>query len=133
MYDHGRARALECARVTMAVRVYDHGLACRYTRAGGDGTPPLRRSVAFAGTDRRLICWIVTQVLDVCLTGLVGDLWNWNAGLVERKTGFKELVDRMGRWPGYGDLAWLWENGRPMEICQNVWGDGLCVGGRRIA
>ena len=38
-----------------------------------------------------------------------------------------------------GDLTWLWENGRPMGICQNVWATAMpyremaCVGGRRIA
>ena len=33
----------------------------------------------------------------------------------------------------YGEVAWLWgiwcgvwENGRPVGICQSVWGDGLC-------
>ena len=56
----------------------------------------------FAGTGWRLVCRTVTQVQGVCLTGLVGDLWRPDAGLIERKTGFKELVDRMGRWPGYG-------------------------------
>ena len=59
----------------------------------------------FAGTGWRLVCRTVTQVQGVCLTGLVGDLWRPDAGLVERKTGFKELVDRMGRWPGYGGSA----------------------------
>ena len=55
-------------------------------RAGG--TAPSRRSVGFAGLGRRLICWTVTQVLDVCLTGLVGDLRGWNAGLSEFETRF---------------------------------------------
>ena len=48
-----------------------------------------------------------------------------------------------------GDLPWLWENGRPVGICQNVWGNSsgvwpygktaipygkmACVGGRGIA
>ena len=48
-----------------------------------------------------------------------------------------------------GDLVWLWENGRPMGICRDVWGDAsgvwlygetaipygemACVGGRGIA
>ena len=48
-----------------------------------------------------------------------------------------------------GDLPWLWENGRPVGICQNVWGNSsgvwlyggtaipygrmACVEGRRIA
>ena len=49
------------------------------------------------------------------------------AGLVEMKTEFLELVDRMGRWPGYGDLPWLWENGRPVGICRDVWGDASGV------
>ena len=46
-------------------------------------------------------------------------------------------------------MAWLWENGLPMGICRDVWGDAsgvwpygktaipygemACVGGRRIA
>ena len=65
------------------------------------------------------------------------------AGLVERKANFKKIVDRMGRWPGYGGSAvamgeWpaygdlprcmgrcvrrvaVWENR------DTVWGDGLC-------
>ena len=77
------------------------------------------------------------------MSGLVGDLWNWNAGLVERKANFKKIVNRMGRWPGYGGSAvamgeWpaygdlprcmgrcvrrvaVWENR------DTVWGNGLC-------
>ena len=66
------------------------------------------------------------------------------AGLVEMKTGFLELVNRMGRWPGYGGSA-VAMGEWPMGICRDVWGDasvcmgkprvwdGLCVGGRRIA
>ena len=26
-----------------------------------------------------------------------------------------------------GDLPWLWENGRPVGICQNVWGNASGV------
>ena len=84
--------------------------------------PPSRRSVAFAGTGRRLVCWIVTRVIclepvgdwfaltvtqvqGVCLTGLVGICGTGPAGLSEMKVRFLELVDRMGRWPVYGGSA----------------------------
>ena len=65
--------------------------------------------------------------LGICGTG--------PAGLSEIEVGFLELVDRMGdpRKP-YGEVAWLWgiwcgvwENGRPVGICQNVWGDASGV------
>ena len=78
------------------------------------------------------------------MSGLVGDLWRPDAGLVEMKSGgFVDDVDCMGRWPSYGgsDVAmgeWpaygdlskrmgrcvrrvaVWENR------ENVWGNGLC-------
>ena len=50
----------------------------------------------FAGTDWGLVCLTVAQVLDVCLTGLVGDLWNWNAGLGRIGVGFIEPDNGMG-------------------------------------
>ena len=42
------------------------------------------------------------------LAGLVGICGTGPAGLVERKANFKKIVNRMGRWPGYGRMACLW-------------------------
>ena len=91
-------------------------------RASGAGTPPPRRSVVFAGTGWGLVCGDVTQVQGICWTGLVGDLRRWNAGLSEMKVRFLELVDRMGRWPGYGGssvaygrMAGLWGSAKTYE------------------
>ena len=54
----------------------------------------------------------MTQVQGVCLTGLVGDLWNWNAGLAELVSDFLELAGHMGdprkhigTWPVWGSEA----------------------------
>ena len=62
------------------------------------------------------------------------------AGLVERKTGFKEIVDRMGRWPGYGGsavaygrMAGLWGSDKTYGKTAIPYGEMACVGGRRIA
>ena len=114
-YDHGTD-----------MRVHAHGRA--RVRAGMrmqevPATPPPRRYVGFAGIGWRLICWIVTQVLDmsgldwpgVCgdVTQVQGVCWGWIGwGFAETgtlvspnlKSDSLELVDRMGRWPGYGDL-----------------------------
>ena len=91
-----------------------------------------------------MVCWIVTQVLDVCLTWLVGICGTGPAGLVDMKTGgFVDNVDCMGRWPSYGGSAvamgewpaygdlpkrmgnasgvWLYGEG-----AKNLWGGGQC-------
>ena len=79
------------------------------------------------------------------MSGLVGGLWNWNAGLVERKANFKKIVNRMGRWPGYGGSAVTmgeWPAYEDLPRCMGrcvrrvvvwgnrdtVWGGGPCVG-----
>ena len=71
---------------------------------------------------------IVTQVLDVCLSGLVGDLRGWTPGLGKIEVGFFVACG------SYGEMAWLWgicrgvwENGLPMGICRDVWGDASGV------
>ena len=82
-----------------------------------------------------VICWTwpALGLLDCnagsgCLLArLVGICGTGPAGLVERKANFKKIVNRMGRWPGYGGSAVAMENGRPMGICQNVWGDASGV------
>ena len=73
--------------------------------------------------------------MGICETG--------PAGLVERKANFKKIVNRMGRWPGYGGSAvamgeWPAYGDLPrcMGRCvrrvivwgnrENVWGNGLC-------
>ena len=96
------------------------------------------------------------------LVGVGWDLWGWNrwwiglwwlygcvylwkpdAGLVEIKIGFLELVDRMGKWPGYGGSAvamgeWQAYGDLPKRMGRcvrrvavwgnrdTVWGNGLC-------
>ena len=73
------------------------------------------------------ICWTVTQVQGVCLTGLVGDLWNWNAGLSEFEVGF---LGACGSYGGSAENVWgkcvrrvvVWGNR------DTVWGGGPCVG-----
>ena len=85
-----------------------------------------------------------------CLLDVVGwDLWGWNAGLVERKANFKKIVNRMGRWPGYGGSAvamgeWpaygdlprcMGRCGRRVVVWERreTYGEMACVEGRRIA
>ena len=69
------------------------------------------------------------------LAGLVGICGTGPAGLVERKANFKKIVNRMGRWPGYGRMAGLWGSaktyGEIRQACgrmgkpRYLWGDGL--------
>ena len=91
-----------------------------------------------------MVCGGVTQVQGVCLSGLVGDLWRLDAGLVEMKSvGFVDDVDCMGRWPGYGGSAvamgeWPAYGDLPKRMGRcvrrvavwgnrdTVWGNGLC-------
>ena len=120
--------------------------------------PPTRRYVGVICGDcnwicvnrRGLVCWIVTQVQDVCLTWLVGRFVGQDP-LVSSKESpdFKEIVDRMGRWPGYGGsavaygrMAGLWGSAKTYGKCvrrvavwgnRETYGEMACVGGRRIA
>ena len=77
----------------------------------------------------------MTQVLDVCLAGLVGDLWNRNAGLGEIKVEFLELADCMAdpRKP-YGKMTNLWGSaatyGEMRQAC-GCMGKPRCRMGRR--
>ena len=97
-----------------------------------------------------MVCRTVTQVQGVCLTGLVGDLWNWtrwslrNESQIFRACGsYGEMACLWGSGVAYGKMAGLWGSIKPCGKCvrrvavwenrDTVWGDGLCVGGRRIA
>ena len=161
---HGR----ECVRMSDRVmKMYrGHGRKCMTMAIPVQEVTatPSRRSVAFAGTGRRLVCWIVTRVIcwnrlgiglldgnagsGCLLDGLVGDLWGWKRWSRRKKGQFLELVDRMGRWPGYGGSAvamgeWPAYGDLPKRMgkCVRrvvVWGNREtygeidCVEGRRI-
>ena len=133
--------------------------------AGGDGAPQ-SQVCRICWTWLALDLWTVTHVIcwnrlaiglrrcnagSGCLLDVVGwDLWGWTRWSRRNERpifGDCEIV--WGDGLAMGDLPWLWENGRPMGICQNVWGDAsgvwlyggaakpygemACVGGRRIA
>ena len=77
--------------------------------------PPSRRSVAFAGTGRRLVCWRCNAGSG-CLLDVVGwDLWGWtrwsrrNENRIFRACGsYGEMACLWGICRGYGRMAGLW-------------------------